>query len=161
MLELLNIRFSFLCRSARKNSKGKCPIILRIIYRSERIDIFTGLHCDKSEWDATNGVLFPLSKSAISINKNLQSILFDARGVFDEMKFSRLPFSLHELVDKLKGREEKPPVLAEYLDQRTKEIAKRISVDIANTTYEKYLRSANHIKKFIELEYNPIKISAS
>ena len=157
MFELLNIRFSFLCRPGRKNSKGKCPIILRTIYRSERIDVFTGLYCEQTQWDATNDVLFPVSRSAISINRNLQAILFNAKEVLDELKFRRLPFSLHEFVDKLKGREEKPPVLAEYLDLRTVEISKRISVDIANTTYEKYVRSANHFRKFIDLGFNSKK----
>ena len=154
MIELLNIRFSFLCRSSRKNSKGLCPIIFRITYRGERIDVFTGLYCEKFEWDGTNGILFPVTKSAISINKNLQAILFNAKDTFDELRFSRLPFSLHELVEKLKGREEKPSVLAEYLDQRTKEIEKRIAVDMARTTYEKYLRSADHFRKFIDRQHN-------
>jgi site-specific recombinase XerD len=95
-----------------------------------------------------------VTKSAISINKNLQAILFNAKDTFDELRFSRLPFSLHELVEKLKGREEKPSVLAEYLDQRTKEIEKRIAVDMARTTYEKYLRSADHFRKFIDRQHN-------
>ena len=39
---------------------------------------------------------------------------------FDELKFSGNPFSIDELVDKLKGREEKSTLLIEYLRIRNK-----------------------------------------
>jgi hypothetical protein len=57
MLALMNIRFSFLCRATRLNDEGKAPIILRVIYRSERRDIYTGLYCEPHEWNAEAGKL--------------------------------------------------------------------------------------------------------
>lgn len=45
MLELLNIRITFLCRTTRQNKRVDNPIVLRIIYRNERRDVFTGLMC--------------------------------------------------------------------------------------------------------------------
>ena len=43
MQQLLNIRFSFLCRTTRSNADGKNLIVFRISFRSERRDIFTDL----------------------------------------------------------------------------------------------------------------------
>jgi hypothetical protein len=37
-MELLNIRFNFLCRSTHTNVDGHSPIVLRVIYRNERKD---------------------------------------------------------------------------------------------------------------------------
>ena len=51
MPELLDIRFSFLCRSPNKNNLGKYSIVLRIIFWRERRDVFTGLYCKKSNWN--------------------------------------------------------------------------------------------------------------
>jgi Arm DNA-binding domain len=52
MQRLLHIHFSFLCRSKRSNEKGQSPIVLRIIYRHERRDVYTGLYCSKDDWNA-------------------------------------------------------------------------------------------------------------
>ena len=51
MLELLNVHFSFLCRTGRLNKQGKPPIVLRIIYRGEIRDVYTGLYCDSKYLD--------------------------------------------------------------------------------------------------------------
>ena len=40
--------------------------------------------------------------------------------VFDQLKFSGTPFAIDELVDKLKGREERPVLIVECLDKRIK-----------------------------------------
>lgn len=45
MLELPNIRFTFSLPTGHQNEDGKSAIILRVIFRGERRDIFTGLYC--------------------------------------------------------------------------------------------------------------------
>ena len=45
-MELLNIRFHFLCSSTHANGDGQSPIVLRVIYRGQRKDVFTGLYCE-------------------------------------------------------------------------------------------------------------------
>src|SRR5215211_1873382 len=111
MLELLNIRFSFLCRTTHANAAGKHPIVLRILYRAERKDIFTGIHCSKEDWDSHSGRLRKDNKLSNSINQNLDHIILKAHHVFDELRFSGQLFTLDELVEKLKGKEERPSVL--------------------------------------------------
>lgn len=62
MPQLLNIRFSFLCRTTRANADNKNPIVLRVSYRGERRDFFTGLYCAIKDWDASLGGLKHLNK---------------------------------------------------------------------------------------------------
>src|SRR6478736_2430273 len=102
MLELLHVHFSFLCRSWRSNKKSQSPIVLRIVYREERRDIYTGLYCNSKDWDSGAGLVSLKAKKAETINKNLELINYQALQVFDQLKFSRTPFTIDELVDKLK-----------------------------------------------------------
>ena len=141
MLELLNVHFSFLCRSFRCTSKGLSPIVLRIIYRNERKDIYTGLYCDKESWDYASGRVKSSCKQAAAINKNLELINHQALNRLDELKFSTQPFTIDELVNKLKGKEDRPTLLIEYLKVRNEEFKSRSGVDITNATYEKYERT--------------------
>jgi len=106
MQQLMHIHFSFLCRSKRSNKKGESPIVLRIIY-SERRDLHTGLYCVKDDWDIEAGSVKSHCKQPSTINRNLELINHQALNRYDELKFSGNPFTIDELVNKLKGREEK------------------------------------------------------
>jgi len=140
MQQLMHIHFSFLCRSTRINKKGLSPIVLRIIYREERKDLYTGLYCLKDDWDTEAGRVASYLKQAATINKNLELINHQALNRFDELKFTNNPFTLDDLVNMLKGKEEKPTLLIDYLNCRNKESNQKAGIDITHTTYEKYER---------------------
>jgi hypothetical protein len=74
----------------------------------------------------------------VTINKNLELINYEAIQVFDQLKFSRTPFTIDELVAKLKGKEDRPVLLVDYLKTRGQELSKKAGIDITQTSYEKY-----------------------
>jgi hypothetical protein len=137
-MELLNIRFHFLCRSTYANSDGHSPIVLRVIFRGQRKDIFTGLYCDVQDWDPTSQQVFNAEKNSTTINKNLELIARKAHGCFEQLKYSGATFSLDELIDKIKDREEAPVLLVEYIEQCNSRISRRVNVDISKGTFVKY-----------------------
>ena len=153
-MEFLNIRFSFICRTTRRNDDNKCPIILRINYRSERRDIYTGLYCDPENWDCKTGKLSTVSKVSPAFNKNLDLIVHKAHQAFDELRFAGTVFTIDELVDKLKGKDERPLLVIDYLKSRNLELKEKSGIDITETTYEKYERSLRHMLSFLELKFN-------
>jgi site-specific recombinase XerD len=153
MQELLNIRFTYLCRTSYTNENDRCPIVLRIIFRRERRDIFTGLYCLTAYWDNQNKKISKRDKSATAINKNLELIVRKANNVFDEMRFSGTPFTIDELVDKIKGKEDKPILLIDFLEQGNQKILKRVGSEILKITYLKYKRVLRYMKEFLQSEY--------
>lgn len=120
----LSVRFAFLCRTTRANSEGENPIVLRVIYQKERRDIFTGLYCNKEEWNSDAGRLHRLNKTCAAINDNLDTIQRKAFQVFDQLKYSMDSFTIDELVAKLKGKGEKPLLLMDYLEAEKARIKK-------------------------------------
>lgn len=153
MQELLNIRFSFLCRTTRKDSSGQHPVILRISFRHERRDVFTGIYCEKEEWDSTAGRLFSTNKKSRSINQNRDLILRKANDAFDSLRFDDEQFSIDELVDKIKGREVAPSLLIDFLEQGNKTMLKRVGVEISKATYYKYRKSLQYMQEFLRTEF--------
>jgi len=153
MAELLNIHFSYLCRSTRQNEDGKSPIVLRVTFRSERRDIFTGLYCFKDDWDSDNTKVKKTDKEADSINKNLVVMHQKANHCFDELKFSEDSFTIDELIDKIRGKEERPTLLIDFLEEGNLRMKKRVSTEILNVTYMKYKRSVAYMKDFLQKEY--------
>lgn len=153
MLELLNIRISFLCRRTYKNDDDKYPIVMRIVYRCERRDIFTGLYCGKKEWDKKHNRLYRLDKYSNAVNENLDLIQRKTFETFEHLKYNAVIFTIDELVDKIKGKDEKPTLLNDYLEEEKTRLKKRLGVDITPATYDKYKRSASHVQNFLLLEY--------
>jgi site-specific recombinase XerD len=149
----MQIHLNFLCRQNRLNKRGDSPIILRIIYRHERRDLYTGLYTRIEDWDAQNGMMKTSLKKCHSLNKNLDMIRYRAIEVFEELKFTGVPFTMDELARKIKGDEEKPTTLAEYLDGRREEIKQRVYIDITPTTYEKYERVLRFVLDFLQVDY--------
>lgn len=153
MMKFLDIHFNFLCRTTFKNSKGQYPIILRVIYRSQRRDIFTGLYCSKQEWNSKESKLFVNDKKAAEANKNLDLILRKANDVFDELRFTGEQFSIDELANKIKGKEQKPQHLIEYIQEANRKMLKRVGVEITKATYYKYKKSAEYVQEFLFNDY--------
>lgn len=115
MLELLNIRNTFLCRKTYKNEDNKYPIVLRIVYRNERRNIFTVLYCDQQEWDKKNNRLFRLTKHANAVNANLELVQGKMFESFDNLKFNEIIFTADELVNNLKRKDEKGMLLSKII----------------------------------------------
>lgn len=159
MLELLNVRFSFFCRSTHKNTEGKNPIIFRVTFRGERRDLFTGLYCSKEQWNSEVGRLHRLNKLASSINDNLDLIQRKAFEQFEQLRLKEENFTIDELIDHIKFKGDKPQTLMEYLEEEKKKLATRVGVDITPATYDKYRRSANHLQHFLQTEFRVKNLS--
>jgi hypothetical protein len=100
---LLNIHFSFFCRTTHKDKGGKSPIVIRIIFESERRDIVTGLYCVADDWDNNARRVSRYADDATATNSNLDIILRDAHNAFDALRFARDAFSIDDFVNKLFG----------------------------------------------------------
>jgi len=153
MLELLNIRFSYLCRTTFQNDKGQNPIILRIIFRGERRDIFTGLYCFRKNWDNHTFEVRKEEEKANTLNQNLEIIVRKANHAFDEFKFSGESFTIDELVDRIKGKEAKPTLLIAFLEEGNRKMKSRVGTEILRVTYLKYQRSLRYMKDFLQSEF--------
>jgi len=128
-------------------------VVLRVSFRSERRDIFTGIHASEKTWDKKIGRLVVFTKKEGEVNKNLELILRKANHCFDELRFSAEPFSIDELVDKIKGKEKKPQTLIEYLEEGNEKVRKRVGVEIVKATYYKYRKSLQYMQEFLLSQY--------
>jgi hypothetical protein len=152
MLELFNICISFLLRRTYKNEEAKFLVVMCIVYRCERRDIFTGLYCRKKEWDSKHSRLFRLDKYSNAVNENLDLIQRKTFEAFENLKYNGVVFTIDELVEKIKGKDERPALLNDYLEEEKTRLKKRLGVDITPATYDKYRRSASHVQAFLQLE---------
>ena len=82
------------------------------------------------------------------------------KNSFDELRFAKQAFTIGELVDKIKGKEEKPTLLIDFLKDGSRDVLKRVGAEICRPTYNKYNRAILYMQEFLESEYK-VKISTS
>jgi hypothetical protein len=153
MSSLLSVRFNFLCRNSRITEHGESPIILRVLFLNERRDLYTGLYCKHSERDNNFKKVSKRNRESKNLNETLGLILRKAQHSFDQLKFSELIFTIDDVANKIKGKDEKPSLLIDYIEKRNEQIKQRVGVEITKATYFKYRRSLKYVKEFLQLEY--------
>ena len=152
MQKFMHIYVGFLCRPSRVNERGESPVVMRIVYRHERRDLYTGLYCYHTDWDGEFGMMSRTSKASKAFNENLDQLRYNAVQVFDQMKFSGITFSIHDLVRKIKGGDDRPSLLSEFLKSRREEMKRRVLIDISEGTYKKYERVLRFVLDFLATE---------
>jgi site-specific recombinase XerD len=153
MTSLLSVRFNFLCRNSRITEHGESPIILRVLFSNDRRDLYTGLYCKHSDWDNNFKKVSKKNPESKNLNDTLDLILRKAQHSFDQLKFSEIIFTIDDVANKIKGKNEKPTLLIEYIEKRNEQIKLRVGVEITKGTYFKYRRSLQNVKEFLHLEY--------
>ncbi len=149
----LEIRFSFLCRTTHSDANGHHPIILRVTFRKQRRDIFTGLYCPKETWESSNGLVSLSYNKGKAINQDLVRIHRKANDAFDKLRFSGDSFSIDELVDLIKGKEKVPELLIDFLEAGNQLMLKRVGVEIRKATYYKYRKSLEYMQEYLMSQY--------
>ena len=159
--KLIDIHISFYCRKSYENEKCQNPIVLRVSYRGQRRDIFTGLYCYKSDWAPNMGKVNRTEPLAMTINRNLDAIHHKARECFDEFRFSGDEFTIDQLMDRIRGKEPPPQTLAEYMELKIKELEERGNIDLSKPTYYKYKRTKLYMEEFLLTKHRLRNIAVS
>jgi site-specific recombinase XerD len=152
MTRMMNIHLSFVIRRKRLNKLGESPIVLRIIYREERRDIYTGLYCKVEDWDSHYERMNSRINGSKTLNENLDLIRHNVLEDFQSLKYSGTIFTIQDLIEKIKGKEESPILLKDYLLFRKTDIKKRMLIDISRPTHEKYERVIRFTIMFLDTE---------
>jgi site-specific recombinase XerD len=146
----IDIQLSFFCRSTHQYKNGENPIVMRVVYREQRADIFTGLTCPPKYWVPDMYLVNPKYKLGSTINKNLTDIQINAIQAFNLLKLRDEEFTLDQLVDEIKGKKPPPQTILEYIALKEEELKNKKGVDIAITTWYKYNRTIRYFRDFMK-----------
>jgi len=143
------IHFNFMLKASRAYQNGESPIVFRVIYRSQRKDVFTGLTCPTDMWMRDERMVNLKHPTASTINHHLHKILANAEHHFNRLKFLGEEFTLDDLVDEMKGKTAPPQTLQEYMEIKMKDLKERIGISISLTTWYKFNRTKNYLNEFL------------
>jgi len=146
---IFELNISYILRTSYRFANGEHPIVLRIKYQGAKRDINIGMSILAEHWMSGSGCVLPKAKKAEVINQQLQEISFHVRTVFDKLKNMFGDFSINELIERIKGKEEPPETLMEYVNGKLEDYKTRVDIDLAITTYFKYKRTARYLEQYL------------
>ena len=150
--QLAGFHTSFLLRSSYTNKNGESPIVIKLVYYGDRKELNTGFSIETKHWSSSVSLVKNTSPKSGTINKELMKLQYEVENLFMKMKEQLGDFRLDELIERLKGGEEPPQTIQEYLQLMIEDLESRIDIDLAQTTFYKYRRTANYFISFLQVK---------
>lgn len=148
--QLAGFNSSFLLRSSYTNKDGESAIVIKLVYLGDRKELNTGFSVEAKHWSSSVGLVKNNTPKAGTINKELVKLQYEVENLFTKMKEQLGDFRLDELIERLKGGEEPPQTIQEYMQQTIDDFASRVGIDLAQTTFYKYRRTKNYFTSFLQ-----------
>lgn len=148
--QLAGFHTSFLLRSSYTNKNGESPIVIKLVYYGDRKELNTGFSVEAKHWSSSVSLVKITTPKAGTINKELMKLQYEVENLFMKMKDQLGDFRLDELIERLKGGEEPPQTIQEYLQLMIEDLKSRVDIDLAQTTFYKYRRTANYFISFLK-----------
>ena len=98
------IKILFWLFKARKNSKGLVPLMLRISYQTDRIQMSTGFFIEESKWDKNKDKLKGNSDEAKQVNDYIRNTTNRLMEIFIE-QLKEGDIYLNKILDQYQGKD--------------------------------------------------------
>ncbi|MAM29590.1 MAG: integrase [Flavobacteriaceae bacterium] len=144
----------FLFQKSKINRKGEGPIRCRLTYNKKRKVFSTGIFIKPDDWNKTNQEV-DNSQNADYFNKELNLIKTKLYESFLFLQVNQAEFTLEDIYRRYKGESPKKEFgVVEVYNLYLARVSKLIAIEIKQATYDKYVESLNHLKRFIKWKFN-------
>ena len=129
---------------------GLCQLLCKVSIDAEAAQIGTKVAVDPAIWNPTTGRADGHSRNANEVNWAIDALTEEIKAHYKRINLS-LGFVTAELVkNAVKGIGQKPLTLLALFREHNEEFRKRIGIDRTKETYQCYVCSYNHLRKFVQ-----------
>lgn len=147
-----NILFVLLTYKIKKN--GTAPLYCRLTYQKNRKQFATGIFINPDNWDKTKQKVKAPYELHKSYNTQLSLIKQQINQAFLMLQVQDKPFSVEDIHLLYKGEKPKTEYgVVEYFYQQLGKQEKLVSIEIKQSTWDKFSYVCNDVKAFIRFRY--------
>ncbi|RKS15539.1 site-specific integrase [Flavobacterium sp. 120] len=155
-----NFTILFVVKLNKLNSKGLCPVNVRITYQGVRKENATGYFVDPKFWDAKRQLTTSKALDAISTNIQLELIRQKIKNAYLSILLETDDFEADDIYHKYLGKPLKESeFVVRYFQKYLDKIFKLIGKDLKLATWKKYNYACIQIVGFIKFKYKKNDIS--
>lgn len=139
----------FFLYKAKVNSKGLAPIMFRLRYQQQVVQLATGYFIKPSNWVQDKNIVKLTDPHATVINKHLKDLEVKSYNIFSKM-FQDDNVYLKGILEQIKGKTDGPISLLELVKQYNQKLKTRVGTDLMIATYKKYHGTETKLTAFIQ-----------
>ena len=140
----------FYINRTKVRKDGLCQLLCKVSIDAEAAQIGTKVAVDPAIWNPTTGRADGRSRNANEANRAIDALTEEIKAHYKRINLS-LGFVTAELVkNAVKGIGQKPLTLLALFREHNEEFRKRVGIDRTKDTYKCYVRSYNHLRKFVQ-----------
>jgi integrase len=141
----------FFARKSMSNSRGECPIYMRITISGERFEVGTKRFVQADEWSTEASRVKGTVSSSKSINSYLDTLLSKAYAHQREILNEGRLLTVHEFKCRWHGIPTEPPkMLMQIFDDHNKRMEALIGHEFSPLTFERYTTAKKHTLDFLK-----------
>jgi len=134
---------------AKVNSKGLAPIMFRLRYQQQVVQLATGYFIKPTNWVQDKNLVKQTDPHATVINKHLKDLEVKSYNIFSKM-FQDGDIYLIGIMEQIKGKTEGPISLLKLVHQFNQKLKTRVGKDLMIATYKKYHGTETKLTAFIQ-----------
>ena len=155
-----NFTILFVVKLNKLNSKGLCPVNVRITYQGVRKENATGYFVDPNFWDAKRQLTTSKAIDAISTNIQLELIKQKIKNAYLSILLETDDFEADDIYHKYLGKPLKESeFVVRYFQKYLDKTFKLIGKDLKLATWKKYNYACIQIVGYVKFKYKKNDIS--
>ncbi|MEJ7822998.1 MAG: site-specific integrase [Chitinophagaceae bacterium] len=131
----------------------KQPIYIRITVNGKRIELSAKREVDPTKWNSHAGRAIGTKEEIKTLNAYLDTFQMKLYEAQRQLLECGKPFTAESLKNKMTGKEERPRMLVEIIQQHNDSIKTLIGLDYSKATWVKYNTTQKHIEEFLQWKY--------
>jgi integrase len=139
----------FFLYKAKVNSKGLAPIMFRLRYQQQVVQLAIGYFIKPSNWVQDKNLVKQTDPHATVINKHLKDLEVKSYNIFSKM-FQDDVIYLKGILEQIKGKTEEPVSLLKLVHQYNQKLKTRVGTDLMIATYKKYHGTETKLTAFLQ-----------
>ena len=144
----------FYLKKSNPKKSGLCPLMGRITIDGQTKAFSLHLDADPDLWDAKANRMTGKSKSAQSINREIEKYKQKIDTHYNEILYNGGYITAELVKNALECTGQKQTGLLKLFEEHNEEFRLRVGIDKAETTYKKYRHSCNYLSDFIRHKFS-------
>lgn len=150
-------RFSILFYPKGNNNlskDGKASIYLRITVDGKRCEISINRKVDPLKWNSISGKLNGKTEEVLHLNKYINSIKTKLYKIQENYILEDKPYTALMIKNKFLNKDDERKTLIQIFKEHNDQIEKLVGKSYSYGCHRRYVRTANHLRSYIQKEYN-------
>jgi integrase len=143
----------FFIKKSKLLKNGNAPLFMRVTINGRRWETSTQVGVDPDKWDSKKEKARGSDRNSYLVNETIDNARHKVQNIKLKMSQEEKPLTLANIQYGFTDRQRVERTIVKLFDEHNNNCVRKIGVQMAKATYERYLTCYKHFKDFLSFEY--------